>query len=80
SANLNICSVTRAELHTIVEGIELAWSLGIQQLEGNVDSICAVRILCNTTMTEHQRARLVTHFQRLRGRLGDSGDPHLPQG
>ncbi|CAN1778830.1 Putative ribonuclease H protein At1g65750 [Linum perenne] len=44
SANIGDCSITRAELRAIVQGLRLAWSTGIRKVVVQSDSRAALAI------------------------------------
>ncbi|CAN1145221.1 Putative ribonuclease H protein At1g65750 [Linum perenne] len=62
-ANLGSCSVTRAELHGAVLGLELAWSKGCRLVEVQLDSRAATSLLLQTDEPLHQHALEVLAFQ-----------------
>ncbi|CAN1233930.1 Putative ribonuclease H protein At1g65750 [Linum perenne] len=43
--NLGTCSITRVEMRGAVEGMAVAWDLGIRKLEIQLDSNAAISIL-----------------------------------
>ncbi|CAN1182951.1 Putative ribonuclease H protein At1g65750 [Linum perenne] len=53
TANIGDCSITRSELSSIVQGLKLAWSLGIRKTLVQSDSRTAVSIL-QKAETNHQ--------------------------
>ncbi|CAN1177207.1 Putative ribonuclease H protein At1g65750 [Linum perenne] len=53
-ANIGNCSITRAELKAIVEGLKLAWSLGLRKVDVQTDSSAAISILQKGIVTQHQ--------------------------
>ncbi|CAN1181076.1 Putative ribonuclease H protein At1g65750 [Linum perenne] len=63
--NLGSCSITRAEIRGIVEGMNLAWERGVRHLAIQTDSRCAVQILSNQNNVDHQHAGLVKLFTKL---------------
>ncbi|CAN0917038.1 Putative ribonuclease H protein At1g65750 [Linum grandiflorum] len=65
SANLGSCSITRAEMRAIVDGLQLAWTLGIRRIRVQSDSIAAIAILAKDFELEHQHAALVLQFKEL---------------
>ncbi|CAN1179715.1 Putative ribonuclease H protein At1g65750, partial [Linum perenne] len=62
SINLGSCSITRAEIREAVDGMKIAWELGIRRLAIQVDSTCVIDILTDTSNSSHQHSRLVTLF------------------
>ncbi|CAN1334386.1 Putative ribonuclease H protein At1g65750, partial [Linum perenne] len=67
-ANIGNCSITRAELKAIVEGLKLAWSQGIRRVVIQTDLRAAVSILQQEDGNTSQHAALVTEFRELRSR------------
>ncbi|CAN0891969.1 Putative ribonuclease H protein At1g65750 [Linum grandiflorum] len=63
--NLGCCSITRAEMRGIVEGLKLDWSLGIRRIRVQSDSAAAIAILSNGSSLDHQHAILVMQYQEL---------------
>ncbi|CAN0916926.1 Putative ribonuclease H protein At1g65750 [Linum grandiflorum] len=63
--NLGCCSITRAEMRGIVEGLKITWSLGIRRIRVQSDSAAAIAILSNGSSLDHQHALLVMQFQEL---------------
>ncbi|CAN0906439.1 Putative ribonuclease H protein At1g65750 [Linum grandiflorum] len=63
--NLGCCSIARAEMRGIVEGLKLAWSLGIRRIRVQSDSAAAIAILSNGSSLDHQYAILVMQYQEL---------------
>ncbi|CAN1773878.1 Putative ribonuclease H protein At1g65750, partial [Linum perenne] len=70
TANMGDCTITRAEICAIVQGMKLAWDLGIRKLLIQLDSEAAVAILLRED-TNHQHAILVSEFQELKSRSWD---------
>ncbi|CAN1728916.1 Putative ribonuclease H protein At1g65750 [Linum perenne] len=64
-AILGSCSVTRAELHGAVLGLELAWSKGCRLVEVQLDSRAVISLLLQTDEPLHQHALEVLAFQDL---------------
>ncbi|CAN0923968.1 Putative ribonuclease H protein At1g65750 [Linum grandiflorum] len=64
ACNLGACSITRAKLHGIVEGMELAWNMGVRHLEVHVDSACAITLLSKSTHSTSQHEILI-HISKL---------------
>lgn len=51
SINIGVCSVTKAELWGIYQGLLLAWEVGIRNILIEADSECAIQMVakgCNT--------------------------------
>ncbi|CAN1178095.1 Putative ribonuclease H protein At1g65750, partial [Linum perenne] len=76
TANMGDCSITRAEICAIVQGMKLAWDLGIRKLLIQSDSEAAVAILRRED-TNHQHAILVSEFMELRSRSWDISITHV---
>ncbi|CAN1167006.1 Putative ribonuclease H protein At1g65750 [Linum perenne] len=66
--NIGDCSITRAELRAIVEGLKLAWSLGLRRIVVQTDSRAAVTILQRGVGMQHQHEALVADFVDLSSR------------
>ncbi|CAN1762274.1 Putative ribonuclease H protein At1g65750 [Linum perenne] len=65
AANLGVCSIMRAELRGIIEGIRLAWSMGIRKLRIQTDSKAAVEMLSKFNTQNNQHASLIEQFRIL---------------
>ncbi|CAN0857262.1 Putative ribonuclease H protein At1g65750 [Linum grandiflorum] len=63
TVNLGSCSITRAELRAIADGLQLAWTLGIRRIQVQSDSMAAIAILAKDSELGHQHATLVLHFK-----------------
>ncbi|CAN1786317.1 Putative ribonuclease H protein At1g65750 [Linum perenne] len=77
AANLGACSIIRAELRGIVEGMRLAWDKGVQKLCIQSDSKAAVSILSNVDNLDHRHASLVEKFQALKNRDWEVSINHI---
>ncbi|CAN1754104.1 Putative ribonuclease H protein At1g65750 [Linum perenne] len=77
SANVGNCSITRAELRAIVEGLKLAWSLGIRKVAIQSDSAAAVTMLQASGRPTHRHAALVAEFQDIRDRQWEVSITHI---
>ncbi|CAN1787537.1 Putative ribonuclease H protein At1g65750 [Linum perenne] len=75
--NIGDCSITRAELKAIVEGLKIAWSLGIKKVAIQTDSSAAVSILNKRVCEQHQHAALVAEFHELRSREWELSLSHV---
>ncbi|CAN1175637.1 Putative ribonuclease H protein At1g65750 [Linum perenne] len=64
--NLGSCSIMRAELRGIIEGIILAWEKGIRKLCIQTDSRAAVNILSCVENRLNRHTSLVQQFQELK--------------
>ncbi|CAN1850390.1 Putative ribonuclease H protein At1g65750 [Linum perenne] len=76
TANLGDCSITRAEMGAIVQGMKLAWDLGVRKLLVQSDSKAAVTILQKED-TNHQHAILVSEFIELKSRSWEVAITHV---
>ncbi|CAN1142201.1 Putative ribonuclease H protein At1g65750, partial [Linum perenne] len=63
--NLGICSITRAEIRGIIEGMQLAWTHGVRKLAVQTDSLCAVQILKNEHHSDHPHGGLASIYAEL---------------
>ncbi|CAN1830445.1 Putative ribonuclease H protein At1g65750 [Linum perenne] len=70
------CSITRADMGAIVQGMKLAWDLGIRKLLVQFDSKVAVAILQKED-TDHQHAILASEFRELFSRRWDVSLTHV---
>ncbi|CAN1254624.1 Putative ribonuclease H protein At1g65750 [Linum perenne] len=68
AANLGICSIMRAELRGIVEGMKLAWDLGIRKLMIQTDSKAAADMLSVPGNSTSRHASLLQQFSELLSR------------
>ncbi|CAN1229118.1 Putative ribonuclease H protein At1g65750 [Linum perenne] len=76
-ANIGNCSITRAELRAIIEGLKLAWSLGIKKVAIQSDSAAAVAMLQAGGCPVHKHSALITEFQDLRARQWEVSIVHI---
>ncbi|CAN1801232.1 Putative ribonuclease H protein At1g65750, partial [Linum perenne] len=76
-ANVGDCSITRAELRGIVEGLKLAWDLGIRKIAVQTDSRAAISILEQDMHMVRQHAALVADFHELRSRNWEVSLSHV---
>ncbi|CAN1353706.1 Putative ribonuclease H protein At1g65750, partial [Linum perenne] len=67
-AKVGVCSIIIAELRAVVEGMKLAWALGIHKLAIQSDSKTRISILEKKERPAHQHATLVIEFQELMSR------------
>ncbi|CAN1131278.1 Putative ribonuclease H protein At1g65750 [Linum perenne] len=67
-ANVGDCSITRAELKAIIEGMRMAWDLGVERLHIQTDSTTAVSTLLSTVDLSHQHFLLLLEYQELLSR------------
>ncbi|CAN1827943.1 Putative ribonuclease H protein At1g65750 [Linum perenne] len=67
SVNLGRCSITRAEIRGVVEGMQVAWDIGIRKLAIQSDSTTAIRILHDGSRLDHQHANLTRRFRNMLG-------------
>ncbi|CAN0847212.1 hypothetical protein LINGRAHAP2_LOCUS4854 [Linum grandiflorum] len=63
--NLGCCSITRAEMRGIVEGLKLAWSLGIQRIRVQSNYAAIIAIVSNSSSLKRHHAILVMQYQEL---------------
>ncbi|CAN1842764.1 Putative ribonuclease H protein At1g65750 [Linum perenne] len=76
-ANVGNCSITRAELRAIVEGLKLAWSLGIKKVAVQSDSAAAVAMLQAGAHSTHKHAALVAEYLEIRARPWEISLTHI---
>ncbi|CAN1325899.1 Putative ribonuclease H protein At1g65750, partial [Linum perenne] len=77
AANLGSCSIMRAELRGILDGMRLAWDNGIRKLCIQTDSRAAVAILEKDDLHGHRHSALVEQFRALKGRAWDVSIKHI---
>ncbi|CAN1163535.1 Putative ribonuclease H protein At1g65750 [Linum perenne] len=65
AANLGDCSITRAELTGVINGLDRAWNIGIREVEVQTDSACVVKLLTETMPGNHQHATLIQKFKNI---------------
>ncbi|CAN1319811.1 Putative ribonuclease H protein At1g65750 [Linum perenne] len=68
ASNLGCCSVVRAEIKGIVDGMAIAWEKGIRKLRIQTDSQLAVKLLLSEENINHQHSSLVHTFQEFKAR------------
>ncbi|CAN0854266.1 hypothetical protein LINGRAHAP2_LOCUS5876 [Linum grandiflorum] len=65
ASNLGSCSITRAEMRAIVDGLQLPWTLGIRRIQVHSNSMVVITILAKDSELEHQHAALVLQFKEI---------------
>ncbi|CAN0920227.1 hypothetical protein LINGRAHAP2_LOCUS31909 [Linum grandiflorum] len=67
-------------MRAIVDGLQLAWTLGIRRIRVNSDSMAAIAILAKDSELDHQHAAVVLQFKELymQSALGSPSLPLLP--
>ncbi|CAN1752414.1 Putative ribonuclease H protein At1g65750 [Linum perenne] len=76
TANIGDCSITRAELSAIVQGLRMAWSMGIRRIIVQSDSQTGISLL-HREDTDHQHASLISEFLELKARGWDIRIDHV---
>ncbi|CAN1178079.1 Putative ribonuclease H protein At1g65750 [Linum perenne] len=66
--NLGICSVTRAELRGVIEGLHRTWEAGFRSVVAQLDSSAAISILTSDERLGNQFELEKAHFRELRSR------------
>ncbi|CAN0824500.1 Putative ribonuclease H protein At1g65750, partial [Linum grandiflorum] len=77
TSNLESCSITLTEMQAIVNGMQLAWTLGIRRLQVQFDSRTAISILSKDSELRHQHAALVIQFKELCSRQWEVTISHI---
>ncbi|CAN0839785.1 Putative ribonuclease H protein At1g65750 [Linum grandiflorum] len=77
TSNLGSCSITRAEMQAIGNGLQLAWNLGIRRIQVQSDSMTAISILAKDSELRHQHATLVIQFKELCSRQWEVTISHI---
>ncbi|CAN1171162.1 Putative ribonuclease H protein At1g65750 [Linum perenne] len=75
--NIGNCSITRAEIKAIVEGLKLAWDVGIRRIHVQSDSRAAISILQKEDADSHQHTALVAEFIALKRRSWEISISHV---
>ncbi|CAN0917748.1 hypothetical protein LINGRAHAP2_LOCUS30489, partial [Linum grandiflorum] len=65
TSNLGSYTITCAEMQAIVDGLQLAWTLGIRQIHVQSDSMAAIFILAKDSELGHQYTALALRFKEL---------------
>ncbi|CAN0913151.1 hypothetical protein LINGRAHAP2_LOCUS27751 [Linum grandiflorum] len=52
-------------MRAIVDGMQLAWTLGIRRIRVQSDSMASIAIFANASALDHQYAALVMQFKEL---------------
>ncbi|KAH9734521.1 putative ribonuclease H protein [Citrus sinensis] len=63
--NIGHCTITGAELWGLLQGLQLAWNIGIRQLLVEVDSRCITEILTTDTNHPNANSSLIQGIKRL---------------
>ncbi|CAN1161711.1 Putative ribonuclease H protein At1g65750 [Linum perenne] len=77
SSNLGSCSIVRAEIWAILEGMVLAWDKGIRKLRIQTDSVSAVQLLTDMRGLLHKHSNLVNLFQDYKSRPWEVSIEHI---
>ncbi|CAN0891178.1 hypothetical protein LINGRAHAP2_LOCUS16853 [Linum grandiflorum] len=64
-------------MRAIVEGLQLAWTLGIGRIQAQSDSMAAIAILTKVSELDHQHAVLVFQFKELCSRQWEVHLSHI---
>ncbi|CAN1135910.1 Putative ribonuclease H protein At1g65750, partial [Linum perenne] len=75
--NLGSCSIMRAKLRGILEGMKMAWDLGIRKLIVKTYSRAAVTILTDLLHQRYKHSNLVDQFRSLRSRDWEISIHHI---
>ncbi|CAN0925121.1 BAG family molecular chaperone regulator 2, partial [Linum grandiflorum] len=54
--NLGICSITRAELRVVVQGLQMDWELGYRKIQAQLDSQAAIQLVLAEGEITHQHS------------------------
>ncbi|CAN1120226.1 hypothetical protein LINPERHAP2_LOCUS89 [Linum perenne] len=65
TTNLDSCSIMRAELRAIVEGMRLAWDKEVSKLGIQTDSKAAISLPSDPTTQNNQHEGLILQFHRI---------------
>ncbi|CAN0906462.1 Putative ribonuclease H protein At1g65750 [Linum grandiflorum] len=64
-------------MRAIVDGLNIAWSLGIRRIKVQSDSTAVIAIFINDSALEHQHAVLVMHFKEFCSRQWEVHLSHI---
>ncbi|CAN0855914.1 Putative ribonuclease H protein At1g65750, partial [Linum grandiflorum] len=76
-ANLGSCSITRAEMRAIMDGLQLAWTLGFVEIRVQSDSMAAIAIFAKDSDLDHQHAALIMQYKELCSRQWEVHLSHI---
>ncbi|CAN1824587.1 Putative ribonuclease H protein At1g65750 [Linum perenne] len=62
---MGLCSVIRAEMRGIVDGMGIAWDKGVRKLGIQSDSASEIKLLTDASWNNHQHLSLVRQFQEM---------------
>ncbi|CAH9063024.1 unnamed protein product [Cuscuta europaea] len=68
SMNLGFCSITRAEMRAVVQGLHFAWEFGYRMDRVQLDSQVAIQLLMEEGERAHQHSSEVAQFRELLNR------------
>ncbi|CAL1398112.1 unnamed protein product [Linum trigynum] len=68
SGNLGACTITRAEIKGVIEGLNRAWDYGYRKVMVGIDSTAALHLLTTTDQEDQRYLILIKQFQRLLNR------------
>ncbi|CAN1276616.1 Putative ribonuclease H protein At1g65750, partial [Linum perenne] len=77
ASNLGSCSIVRAEMRAILDGMVLAWERGIRKLRIQTESASAVQLLTDMRGLLHQHSSLVNLFQEFNSRPWEVSIEHI---
>ncbi|CAN0906369.1 Putative ribonuclease H protein At1g65750, partial [Linum grandiflorum] len=77
STSLGRCSIMRAELRGITEGLHLVWQQGARQVAVQTDSVAAFQLINSGGMSDDQHASLILQIQELIRRDWDVRINHI---
>ncbi|CAN0913152.1 hypothetical protein LINGRAHAP2_LOCUS27751 [Linum grandiflorum] len=64
-------------MRAIVDGMQLAWTLGIRRIRVQSDSMASIAIFANASALDHQYAALVMQFQGAMHRRWEVHHSHI---
>ncbi|CAN0911645.1 Putative ribonuclease H protein At1g65750 [Linum grandiflorum] len=65
TTNFGRCSIMRAELRAIIDGLLLAWEWGARRVAIQTDSLAATKMLQQQAYLDHKHTTLVLQFKEL---------------
>ncbi|KAF7822273.1 ribonuclease H [Senna tora] len=77
SRNLGCCTITWAELHGIMDGLELLWSRGVRTVEIETDSATATTLIYDNSNGSHPCTQLINRIKLLLSRPWNVSIKHV---
>ncbi|KAL4320925.1 hypothetical protein AHAS_Ahas14G0059200 [Arachis hypogaea] len=75
--NIEKVTITNAELWTIYTGLKIAIDMGMEKIQVEIDSTCAVNLLQHTSTDLHDSTSLIRAIKELQANPGDFRVNHI---